>query len=452
MAPTRIRTSTTQSTLNIDEDSDVEVIEDSEPERAERREQERVDKRRLERAVPSSRTLEPVTNSTPSWISRSTQLTQSTASASSSIVSSKPPDDDSQIMPTPLVTSSAPTRQVAPPPWLVPKNTPAPEPKSPVRPASSTIQRTKSSSQPSPVKQLDINSFVYHKRTSGARTSSYSTSSRSASLSKVTDGEGPSTSKVPPAPSAKSSSSPKTFHLGATNGPLGADVTFSAGQIASITGCVVCGNSWTVRKQPKSKWAHITACARKNGCGTEALHLKIVAATVEASEEKARAAAKGKEKEKEPAGPQSLLAHTVQERAPPQRRGRRKAPGPPTLQSVEEAQKSILQRSTLLLGTDVPQQDENEPRSTTLNQRPESEGDHFDIPATQVFAPSKIGGNSKFFGSTTSMFNTDSASGLLYAEQQHSFTLGSRQDSPVSCTEILTSLDQALTDIAIICD
>ncbi|KAG9078594.1 hypothetical protein FS749_009352 [Ceratobasidium sp. UAMH 11750] len=425
MSSTRAPVSVTRPTFDYDDDSDVEIIEDSEPEREERREQERIEKRRLQRAIPSSSGLGPTPKSTPSWLAPPTQPTQPTSSASSSVVSTKPPGDASQVLPTPLVTSSAPARQVAPPPWLVPKDTPAPDP--PVRPASDNRQRTKSSSQPSPVKQLDINSFVFHKRTSGAR---YSASSRSVSSSKATDVEAPDPSKVVPAPSAKSSSS-KTFHLGATNRPSGVDATFSSEQIASLTSCVVCGNSWTVRKQSKSKWSHITVCARKQGCGIESLHLKLVAAIVEAAEEQARKAAKGKEKADESATPQSLLAHTVQERAPPKRRGRRKAPGPSSLLSIEEAQKSILRQSTLLLGTGVSHQDENEPRPIALDQGPTSEDDHPEIPATQVFAPSKIGGRPKFFGSTTSMFNTDSASGLLYADEPQLLISGSRAGSPL---------------------
>ncbi|KAG8741349.1 hypothetical protein FRC10_002966 [Ceratobasidium sp. 414] len=425
MSSTRAPALATRPAFDYSDDSDVEIIEDSEPEREERRERERVDKRRLQRAVPSSGP-EPAPNSTPSWVAPPTQPTQLTPSASSSVVSSKPPGDASQILPTPA-TSSAPVRQVAPPPWLVPKDAPVPE--LPIRPASHSPQRTKSSSQPSPVKQLDINSFVFHKRTGGAR---YSTSSRSVSSSKATDGEAPGPSKVAPALPAKSSSL-KTFHLGATNGSSSTDATFPSEQIASLTSCVVCSNSWTVRKQPKSKWSHITACARKHGCGTESLHLKLIAAIVEASEEKARKAAKGKEKD-ESLAPRSLLAHTVQERAPPKRRGRRKASGPSSLLPVEEAQKSILRSSTLLLGTSIPYQDENEPLPTALNQGLASEDDHPGIPATQVFAPSKIGGHSKFFGST-SMLNTDSVSGLLYADEPRLFAPGSRAGSP-ACSPV----------------
>ncbi|KAG9105053.1 hypothetical protein FRC06_000026 [Ceratobasidium sp. 370] len=430
MSSTRALALATRPAFDHDDDSDVEIIEDSEPEREERREQERAEKRRLQRAVPSSG-LEPTPKSTP-WPAPPTQPTQFTSSASSSVVSSKPPGDVSQVLPSPHVTYSAPVRQVAPPPWLASKDTPVPD--SPVRPASNSPQRTKSSSQSSPVKQLDINSFVFHKRTGGARCS---TSSRPMSSSKATDVEAPGPSKVVPAPSAKASSSSKTFHLSATNKSSSTDATFSSEQIASLASCVVCSNSWTVRKQAKSKWSHITVCARKHGCGVESLHLKLVAAIVEASEEKARKAAKGKEKYDESPAPQSLLAHTVQERALPKRRGRRKASGPSSLLSVEEAQKSILRRSTLLLGTGVPPRDENEPKSTILNQEPESEGDHPDIPATQVFAPSKIGGHSRFFGSTTSMLNTDSTSGLLYADEARLFASGSRAGSP-ACSPSLS--------------
>ena len=171
---------------------------------------------------------------------------------------------------------------------------------------------------------------------------------------------------------------------------------FTSEQIGSINGCVVCGNSWTVRKQPKSKWSHITSCARKNGCESETLHIKLIAAFVEASETKARKSAKGKEKE--PTAPQSLLAHTVQEHAPPKRRGWRKEPGPSNLQPVEDAQKMIIQRSALLLGIDILPDDQSESQQTVLDQDLEAENKPFDMPATQAFAPSKIAGRSKFFG------------------------------------------------------
>lgn len=143
-------------------------------------------------------------------------------------------------------------------------------------------------------------------------------------------------------------------------------------------------------------------CARKHACGLETLHVKLIAAIVEASEAKAQEKlAKGKEKE--PSQPQSLLAHTLKEQAAPKKRGRRKEASPSTLLSVEESQKSILKRGAALLGTDSLAQDgETQPTNDTLvaqkTQESEAENDVFDIPATQAFAPSKVAGRSKFFG------------------------------------------------------
>lgn len=427
-------------------ESEVEIIEDSEPEREERRERERFERKRLQERKNS------VKRSNRGELSVLTQSdTQSQAlppasgsSASSSVISVKSPHEDIpeiQTIDPPPVSSSAPLRKVAPPPWLASKETPG-EPLPTGVPALASPRRSYSSTQPSsPVKQLDVNSFAFHRRTSGARTVSYSTSSRSASSSKVSVLKSPSdSSKDTPAPSAKASASPKSFHLGATNGSPNPDATFSAEQITSISRCVVCGNAWTVRKLPKSKWSHIMTCARKHACGLETLHVKLIAAVVEASEAKAQQkSTKGKEKES--SQPQSLLAHALKEQNGTRKRGRRKEMGRTSLLPVEESQKSILKRGATLLGTDsLVDNAESQSTVNTLptqkSQESEAENDVPDIPATQVFAPSKIAGRSKFFGSTLGTLNTDSGSGLLYADEPHllisDFGPGSFASSSVS--------------------
>ncbi|QRV87684.1 hypothetical protein RhiJN_15702 [Ceratobasidium sp. AG-Ba] len=397
---------------NCDDSSDLEIIDDSEPEREEKRQRARLEKAQLKQPAPASINAEKSILPSLPQASTPSAPTQSASEASSSAVSNIPPEDATQdlsIAPDSPVILSAPTRRIAPPPWLVSKD---PQPVSPVQPRSDKYTLTKSSSQPSPVKKLNADSFMFQKRPSGTRSISYSTS-RSGDSSKSTDPD-MSGSKPKPVPSAKRSASLKAFSLSATNGPSSPDATFSSDQITSLSSCVVCSNSWTVRKQAKSKWSHITTCARKNGCGNEALYMKLIAAIVEASDEKARKATenKGKEKEKESTG----------QRAPTKRRGRRKEPAPSSLRPVEEAQRAILQNSILLLGDDTSQQDENEPRSTVATQQEQEQLDDESchIPATQTFAPSRIGGRSKFFGSTASVLNTDSASGLLYADEPRS--------------------------------
>ncbi|QRV72813.1 hypothetical protein RhiJN_00827 [Ceratobasidium sp. AG-Ba] len=408
-----------RSTLNkrytpsCDDSSDLEIIDDSEPEREGKRQRARLEKAQLKQPAPASIDVEKSILLPPPQASTPSAPTQSASEASSSAVSNIPPEDATQdlsITPDSPVILSVPTRRIAPPPWLVSKDS---QPVSPVQPRSDKRTLTKSSSQPSPVKKLNADSFMFQKRPNGTRSISYSTS-RSGDSSKSTDPDIVGPSKPKPAPSAKPSASLKAFSLSATNGPSSPDATFSSDQITSLSSCVVCSNSWTVRKQAKSKWSHITTCARKNGCGNEALYMKLIAAIVEASDETARKATKnkGKEKEKEPAG----------QRAPTKRRGRRKEPAPSSLRPVEEAQRAILQNSILLLGDGTSQQDENEPRSAVVTQQeqeqPDDESCH--IPATQTFAPSRIGGRSKFFGSTASVLNTDSASGLLYAGEPRS--------------------------------
>jgi hypothetical protein len=305
----------------------------------------------------------------------------------------------------PIKSSSAPVRRIAPPPWLASKENPTPDP--PASPAPLSPKRTKPSSQPSPVKQLDLNSFAFRKRTVG-RSASYTTSSRYTSSSKATPEESCSDApKLAAGPAAKSSSSPKTFYLSARKESPTADATFTAEQVSSLDSCVVCGNAWTVRKLPKSKWTHITSCARKHGCELDTLQLKLIAAVVDASEAKARKAAKGKEKES--TGPRTLLAYTIQEHAPPKRHGSRKEPGPSSLQPAEDTRKAILERGTALLGVAPVLDTEGQSLEiveTPVTEQPSQEAEEeniLNIPATQTFAPSKIAGRSRFFGKSKSV-------------------------------------------------
>lgn len=153
----------------------------------------------------------------------------------------------------------------------------------------------------------------------------------------------------------------------------------------------------------------------------DTLQVKLIAAIVDASEAKTKKSTKGKEKEKESSEPRTLLAHTVQEHAPPKRRGRRKEPGPSSLQAAEDNRKVILERGTTLLGVAPVLDNESQPQEdaetpATQPEVKEAEDDVSNMPSTQAFAPSRIAGRSRFFGSTMATTNVDSRSGLFYAD------------------------------------
>ncbi|CAE6345255.1 unnamed protein product [Rhizoctonia solani] len=184
----------------------------------------------------------------------------------------------------------------------------------------------------------------------------------------------------------------------------------------------------------------------------DVLYMKLIGAVVDAPDPKVKKSikGKGKEKAKESTGPQSLLAQTVQERAPPKRRGRRVEPGPSALQPVGDTHKVILKRGAALLGVspvpnlksqpdvipetweerpEMKEADEEDPemkeeaneeqpemKEDVDEEEPEMKEDEPIIPATQSFAPSKIGGRSRLFGTTSATLNMDSRSGLFYAD------------------------------------
>ncbi|CAE6486556.1 unnamed protein product [Rhizoctonia solani] len=403
---------------------------DSEPER-----QERLAKLRLARKQSQKeKDLKEAVDQ--AHTSQGTTLTQASAPPASgstaSIVSpGAPPLEEGQHPVRLAKTSSLPVRKPAPPPWLASTttSTPVDPPKNDASPSRHFA--LKSSSQHSPVKQLDLNSFAFQKRTVG-HSASYSTSSRSGSGSKNKDKESSAVESCsdvpkPPTSSTKASLSPGVFILGATKECPDTQVSFTSDQIKSLRSCVVCEHAWTTRKLPKHKWSHITSCARKGGCDPDALYMKLIAAVVDASDVKATKSSKGKRKEKEPEkeqiGPQYLLAQTVQERAPPKKRDRRVEPGPSTLQPVGDVHKAILERGATLLGVgpvvDVESQSDEIPEVPTddrVTEKEEAEEEEPSIPATQAFAPSKIGGRSRLLGSTLATLNVDSRSGLFYAD------------------------------------
>ncbi|CAE6429017.1 unnamed protein product, partial [Rhizoctonia solani] len=283
----------------------------------------------------------------------------------------------------------------------------------------------KSSSQPSPAKQIDLNSFVYQKRII-ERSASYSNSSRPKSGSKNKDqvvSLVASSSDVSKASvgSTKPSHSLKKFTLGITKECPNAEATFTAEQINSLCRCVVCGHPWTARKLPKHKWHHIISCARKCGCELDVLYVKLIAAVVDAPEPKNKKSVKDKEPQREPSGPRSLLAHTVQKHAPAKKRGRRAEPESPVLQPVEDIRKIILERGAALLGVapilDAESQQDVIPGISTESQlSKEKQEEEQGIPSTQTFAPSKIGERPRLFGDALATLNMDTRSGLFYAD------------------------------------
>ncbi|KAG8732133.1 Folylpolyglutamate synthetase [Ceratobasidium sp. 423] len=440
---------------NSDSSSDVEVIEDSEPERQERLAKLRQARKQLQKgkdligiANPTSQASTLTQVSPPSTSGRTTSVvstgTLPRAGGKSTHLTARLNADGYSLKgasqpPVRLAkTSSLPVRRPAPPPWLASATT-----SSRVDPPTNTTSPgnsvpLKSSSQPSPVKPLDLNGFAYQRRTVG-RTAGYSTSSRSVSGSKakakeISAAESCSDVPKPPASLAKASSSPKVFILGATKECPDTEASFTSEQIASLHSCVVCGNSWTTRKLPKSKWSHITSCARKVRCDLDTLYMKLIAAIVDASDAKGKKSTKGKEKEKEATGSQSLLVQIVRERAPPKKRGRRVEPSPSNLQPVQDTHKVILERGAALLGVAPVLNVENQPDvipetpagdqlaekeeawKEVQEEKEEAQEDEPNIPATQGFAPSKIGGRSRLLGPTLATMNIDSRSGLFYAD------------------------------------
>ena len=127
---------------------------------------------------------------------------------------------------------------------------------------------------------------------------------------------------------------------------------------------------------------------------------------MDAPNAKVKKSSKGKEKEKEePADPHSLLAQTVRERAPPRKRGRRVEPEPSILQPIEDTHKIISERGMALLEVvpvlDIERQPDGIPETLVENQaveEQETQDEEPSIPATQAFAPSKIGGRSRLLG------------------------------------------------------
>ncbi|CAE6412130.1 unnamed protein product [Rhizoctonia solani] len=409
-----------------DSSSDVEVIEDSEPER-----QERLAKSRLTSKQSQNNNSTEV--ACRNRISQATTLTQMSVSSTSGRTASAvstgapPPNEDEVQPPTRLSRpSSEPVRKPAPPPWLASTTNSTPLGPSTNLPSSSKPISPKSSSQHSPVKQIDLNSFAFQKR-SVDHSTRYSTSSYSVSHSKdkekdVLVVESCSDVSQVSASSTKISSSPKVFILDVTKEFPNTEVSFTAEQVNSLRGCVVCGNAWTARKLPKHKWSHITSCARKGGCEPDVLYVKLISAVVDTPEPKSKKSVKGKQAQKEDGGPQSLFAHTVQNHAPPKKRGRRAEPRVSGLQPVEDTRKAILERGAALLGVapilDVESQPDMIPEIPTelSEDTQDMQEEEPNIPATQGFAPSKIGGCSRLFGSTLATLNMDTRSGLLYAD------------------------------------
>ncbi|CAE7190944.1 unnamed protein product [Rhizoctonia solani] len=363
---------------------------DSEPER-----QERLAK--LRRARARLQKEEASTDRTKATIS-----THSPSTRTESVVSSGAPphQGESQFSARVAKPSSLPIRKAAPPPWLA-AATSIPADTQPSHASPSRSSPPKSSSQPSPIKQFDLNSFAYQKRTI-RRSASYSTSARPVGRSKgkgkeVAATETCSEASELPTSSTKVLSSSKTFILGATKECPGAEASFTSEQIASLRGCVVCEHAWTTRKLPKHKWSHIMSCARKGGCDLDALYIKLIAAVVDGPSAKVKKSSKGKgkEKEEEPADPHSLLAQTVQERAPPKKRGRRAEPGPSILQPVGDTHKIIFERGIALIGVAPALDVESQPNgvSETLaddqitEEKEEAQNEEPSIPATQNFAP-----------------------------------------------------------------
>jgi hypothetical protein len=151
----------------------------------------------------------------------------------------------------------------------------------------------------------------------------------------------------------------------------------------------------------------------------DVLYVKLIAGVVDAPEPKSRKSTKGKETQKGADEPQSLLAHTIQKHGPSKKRGRRAEPGVSSLQPVEDARKAILERGAALLGVSSVLDVESQPdmiAGTTIElseETQETQEEEPNIPATQGFAPSRVGGRSRLFGKLR-FFDTRFRHNLMY--------------------------------------
>ncbi|KAJ7765017.1 hypothetical protein DFH07DRAFT_955848 [Mycena maculata] len=198
---------------------------------------------------------------------------------------------------------------------------------------------------------------------------------------------------------------------------------FSDAQLKKLLKCVSCDLAWTARKSGEQKLVHIRSCAKKNGLTDDTVRI-LIKRELENAPPPDAGTSKGKGKAPPaPAMATTLLEDIVRDAAP-KRKGKRKEPVD-ALKSVAETRKNIRGRAQMLLGSDPFSEGGSfivhtqAFTATTLTTGPEpgptqtfgpsrlaqrqgyklsllghddSDGEPELPPATQVFAPSKLGG------------------------------------------------------------
>jgi hypothetical protein len=226
---------------------------------------------------------------------------------------------------------------------------------------------------------------------------------------------------------------------------------FSDTELKKLVKCVSCDIAWTARKSGAQKLVHIQTCAKKTGLTDDTVRILIRKELENASNDPGPSRHKGKSLADSSTSRTTLLEDVVRDAAP-KRKGKRKGTVD-ALKSVSETRETILGRARELLGSDTfPDDDIFVVRtqaftSTALNtesqptqafgrsrlgqqQRPRqslledegSDGESTLPPATQAFAPSKLGGR----------LATGTSGGWGYASESECESSASASDRAIS--------------------
>ncbi|KAJ6598915.1 hypothetical protein DFH09DRAFT_18576 [Mycena vulgaris] len=191
---------------------------------------------------------------------------------------------------------------------------------------------------------------------------------------------------------------------------------FSEAELKKLVKCVSCDIAWTARKSGAQKLVHIRSCAKKNGFTDDTVRILIRKEVDNAANDAGPSKRKGKALEDAPTTRTTLLEDVVREAAP-KRKGKRKETVD-ALKSVSETRETVLSRARMLLGSGLFSDENVQTQAFTtaptiapepiqafghsrLGQRQgsklslfgeqDSDGELDLPPATQVFAPSKLG-------------------------------------------------------------
>ncbi|KZT53288.1 hypothetical protein CALCODRAFT_54796 [Calocera cornea HHB12733] len=173
-----------------------------------------------------------------------------------------------------------------------------------------------------------------------------------------------------------------------------------------VTKCPCCDLSWTARKSSQMKWEHIARCAKKNDFMLEMVQdnleqqLEAAGANAEAEVKPKKRNKSAPEQKEEPPKPDTLLERVTHQAAPPRRTKKQNIAA--TVQNISQAQQVIAEKARDLLSVAEPPPAvameatgaEDSPVAHFGPQEATSSG-AFLPPATQAFAPSKLGGASR---------------------------------------------------------